>query len=82
VGASPFMDTPPLSAAMQVALGGAWVFITGIRIGNSQLLLAGEASIAHESSISKLAFRKSRPPRMYLYGGDRGAKFPSLRPES
>jgi rubrerythrin len=30
-----FMDTPPLSAAMQVALGGALVFITGILIGNS-----------------------------------------------
>src|ERR1700688_182138 len=28
-----FMDTPPLSAAMQVALGGALVFITGILIG-------------------------------------------------
>ena len=30
-----FMDTPPLSAAMQVALGGALVFATGILIGNS-----------------------------------------------
>jgi rubrerythrin len=30
-----FMDTPPLPAAMQVALGGALVFITGILIGNS-----------------------------------------------
>jgi rubrerythrin len=30
-----FMDTPPLSAAMQVALGGALVFITGILIGNA-----------------------------------------------
>ena len=30
-----FMDTPPLSAALQVALGGALVFITGILIGNS-----------------------------------------------
>jgi len=30
-----FMDTPALSAAMQVALGGALVFVTGILIGNS-----------------------------------------------
>jgi len=30
-----FMDTPPFSAAMQVALGGALVFATGILIGNS-----------------------------------------------
>jgi erythrin-vacuolar iron transport family protein len=30
-----FMDTPPLSAAMQVAFGGALVFATGILIGNS-----------------------------------------------
>src|SRR5258708_25390276 len=30
-----FMDTPPLSAAMQVALGGALVFLTGILIGSS-----------------------------------------------
>ena len=29
-----FMDTPPLSAGMQVALGGALVFATGILIGN------------------------------------------------
>ena len=30
-----FMDTPPFSAALQVALGGALVFATGILIGNS-----------------------------------------------
>ncbi len=30
-----FMDTPVLSAALQVALGGALVFATGILIGNS-----------------------------------------------
>ncbi len=30
-----YMDTPPLSAALQVALGGALVFVTGILIGNS-----------------------------------------------
>jgi rubrerythrin len=30
-----FMDTPPLSAALQVALGGALVFATGILIGTS-----------------------------------------------
>ncbi len=30
-----FMDTPPFSAAMQVALGGALVFATGILIGNA-----------------------------------------------
>jgi rubrerythrin len=30
-----FMETPPLSAALQVALGGALVFATGILIGNS-----------------------------------------------
>ena len=30
-----FMDTPPVSAAIQVALGGALVFATGILIGNS-----------------------------------------------
>ena len=29
-----FMDTPALSAAMQVALGGVLVFATGILIGN------------------------------------------------
>jgi hypothetical protein len=28
------MDTPALSAAMQVALGGVLVFATGILIGN------------------------------------------------
>ena len=30
-----FMDTPPLSAALQVAFGGALVFATGILIGSS-----------------------------------------------
>jgi hypothetical protein len=30
-----YMDTPPLSAAMQVGLGGALVFITGILIGSA-----------------------------------------------
>jgi rubrerythrin len=30
-----YMDTPTLSAAMQVALGGALVFATGVLIGNS-----------------------------------------------
>ncbi len=30
-----FMETPVLSAAVQVALGGAIVFATGILIGNS-----------------------------------------------
>ena len=30
-----YMDTPPLSAAIQVGLGGALVFITGILIGNA-----------------------------------------------
>ena len=30
-----FMDTPPLSAAVQVAFGGALVFATGILIGNA-----------------------------------------------
>jgi hypothetical protein len=28
-----YMDTPPLSAALQVGLGGALVFLTGILIG-------------------------------------------------
>ena len=30
-----YMDTPPLSAAIQVALGGALVFATGVLIGAS-----------------------------------------------
>jgi rubrerythrin len=30
-----YMETPPLSAALQVGLGGALVFITGVLIGNS-----------------------------------------------
>jgi len=30
-----YMDTPPLSAALQVGLGGALVFLTGIFIGSS-----------------------------------------------
>ncbi|HEX4135502.1 MAG TPA: ferritin family protein [Bryobacteraceae bacterium] len=30
-----FMDTPPLSAALQVGLGGALVFATGVLIGNA-----------------------------------------------
>jgi erythrin-vacuolar iron transport family protein len=30
-----YMDTPTISAALQVALGGALVFITGVLIGNS-----------------------------------------------
>jgi VIT1/CCC1 family predicted Fe2+/Mn2+ transporter len=30
-----YMDTPPLSAAMQVGFGGALVFATGILIGSS-----------------------------------------------
>jgi rubrerythrin len=30
-----YMDTPPLSAALQVGLGGLLVFVTGILIGNS-----------------------------------------------
>jgi VIT1/CCC1 family predicted Fe2+/Mn2+ transporter len=29
-----FMDTPPVSAALQVAFGGALVFATGVLIGN------------------------------------------------
>jgi hypothetical protein len=29
------MDTPPVSAALQVALGGALVFATGVLIGSS-----------------------------------------------
>ena len=30
-----YMDTPPLSAALQVGVGGALVFLTGILIGGS-----------------------------------------------
>jgi len=30
-----YMETPPLSAALQVGLGGALVFVTGILIGSS-----------------------------------------------
>ena len=30
-----YMETPPLSAALQVGMGGALVFLTGILIGNS-----------------------------------------------
>jgi len=30
-----YMDTPPMSAAMQVAFGGALVFACGILIGSS-----------------------------------------------
>jgi hypothetical protein len=30
-----YMDTPPVSAAFQVAFGGALVFATGILIGSS-----------------------------------------------
>jgi hypothetical protein len=30
-----YMDTPPFSAALQVAFGGALVFATGILIGSS-----------------------------------------------
>jgi hypothetical protein len=30
-----YMDTPPLSAALQVGLGGLLVFLTGIMIGSS-----------------------------------------------
>jgi len=30
-----YMETPALSAAMQVGLGGALVFITGVLIGSS-----------------------------------------------
>jgi erythrin-vacuolar iron transport family protein len=30
-----YMDTPTFSAAMQVALGGALVFVTGVLIGSS-----------------------------------------------
>jgi rubrerythrin len=30
-----YMDTPPLSAALQVGLGGALVFVTGVLIGNA-----------------------------------------------
>ncbi len=30
-----YMDTPPLSAALQVGLGGALVFLAGVLIGNS-----------------------------------------------
>jgi VIT1/CCC1 family predicted Fe2+/Mn2+ transporter len=30
-----YMDTPPLSAALQVGLGGVLVFLTGILIGSS-----------------------------------------------
>jgi VIT1/CCC1 family predicted Fe2+/Mn2+ transporter len=30
-----YMDTPPLSAALQVGLGGVLVFLTGVLIGSS-----------------------------------------------
>jgi len=30
-----YMETPPLSAAVQVGIGGALVFLTGILIGSS-----------------------------------------------
>jgi erythrin-vacuolar iron transport family protein len=30
-----YMETPPLSAALQVGLGGVLVFVTGILIGSS-----------------------------------------------
>jgi VIT1/CCC1 family predicted Fe2+/Mn2+ transporter len=30
-----YMDTPPVTAAVQVGLGGALVFLTGILIGSS-----------------------------------------------
>ena len=30
-----YMETPPLSAALQVGLGGALVFLTGVLIGSS-----------------------------------------------
>jgi hypothetical protein len=30
-----YMDTPPLSAALQVGPGGALVFVTGVPIGNA-----------------------------------------------
>ncbi len=30
-----YMETPPLSAALQVGLGGVLVFLTGILIGSS-----------------------------------------------
>ena len=30
-----YMETPPLSAALQVGLGGALVFITGVLIGSA-----------------------------------------------
>jgi hypothetical protein len=30
-----YMDTPPLTAAVQVGFGGALVFITGLLIGSS-----------------------------------------------
>jgi erythrin-vacuolar iron transport family protein len=30
-----YMDTPPLSAAVQVGLGGALVFVAGVLIGSS-----------------------------------------------
>ena len=30
-----YMDTPPLTAALQVGVGGALVFLTGILIGSS-----------------------------------------------
>jgi hypothetical protein len=32
---SKYMDTPPLTAALQVGLGGALVFIAGMLIGSS-----------------------------------------------
>ena len=32
---SRYMETPPLSAALQVGLGGVLVFLTGILIGSS-----------------------------------------------
>jgi len=30
-----YMETPPLSAALQVGMGGALVFLTGVLIGSS-----------------------------------------------
>ena len=44
-----YMDTPWVSAALQVGLGGVLVFITGVLIGSSKMIQIADSDAMHDS---------------------------------
>jgi len=58
-----YMDSPWISAALQVGLGGVLVFITGVLIGNSLGLWLVSASLINQFSYRKRTESRSLPER-------------------